>query len=143
MTSFDTNVLLYAFDESSREQAVAKQILQSFSGSSEVVICELVLVELYLLLRNPVVVRKPLDAPQAATVCQSYRAHPTWRLVDAAPVMDGVWGHAGRAGFARRSIFDARLALTLRHHGVTRLITRNTKHFEGFDFESLTNPFDD
>ena len=37
-------------------------------------------------------------------------------------------------------VFDARLALTLRHHGVTEFATRNDSHFTGFGFTRLWNP---
>lgn len=40
----------------------------------------------------------------------------------------------------RRIVFDARLALTLRHHGVTELPTRNEAHLTGFGFTPLWNP---
>ncbi|MEX2499992.1 MAG: hypothetical protein WD397_14070 [Wenzhouxiangellaceae bacterium] len=43
---------------------------------------------------------------------------------------------------ARRAVFDARIALTLRHHGVTEFATRNTADFEGFGFINLINPID-
>jgi predicted nucleic acid-binding protein len=35
---------------------------------------------------------------------------------------------------------DARLALTLRHHGVTEFATSNVKDFEGFGFNRVWNP---
>lgn len=56
--------------------------------------------------------------------------------------MAEVWKQAGKAGFARPNIIDTRLALTLRHHGVTTFITRNAKHFEGFGFARVWNPLD-
>lgn len=34
----------------------------------------------------------------------------------------------------------ARLALTLRHHGVTEFVTANVKDFEGFGFTRVWNP---
>ena len=37
-------------------------------------------------------------------------------------------------------VFDARLALTLRHHGVTAFATANEKDFQEFGFERLWNP---
>ncbi|NJK91406.1 MAG: type II toxin-antitoxin system VapC family toxin [Blastochloris sp.] len=43
-----------------------------------------------------------------------------------------------KTGF--RHIIDARLAFTLRHHGVTHFATANTKHFESFGFERVWNP---
>jgi hypothetical protein len=43
-------------------------------------------------------------------------------------------------GAGRRIIFDARLALTLRHHGVTEFATRNQAHFTPFGFHRVWNP---
>jgi hypothetical protein len=43
-------------------------------------------------------------------------------------------------GTPRGCIFDTRLALTLRHHGVTDFATGNLKHFDGFGFARLWNP---
>lgn len=142
MTSFDTNVLLYAYDTSASEHAAARDVLESYTGSTEVVVCELTLIDLYVLLRNQAVVRRPLEPAAACAACQRYRSHPRWRLVESAPVMQDVWKMAGGAGFARRRVFDARLALTLRHHGVTRFVTRNEKDFRDFGFERVWNPFD-
>jgi predicted nucleic acid-binding protein len=47
---------------------------------------------------------------------------------------------AGTAEFGIRRIVDARLALTLRHHGVTVFATSNVKDFEGFGFTRVWNP---
>lgn len=65
-----------------------------------------------------------------------------WRVIDAAPVMEGVWSLAAAPGFAQRRVVDARLGLTLRHHRVTVFYTRNVKDFEGLGFERLVNPFE-
>lgn len=42
-----------------------------------------------------------------------------------------------------RVLFDARLALTLRHHGVTELATCNTKDFQGYGFTRVWDPLAD
>ena len=60
--------------------------------------------------------------------------------VECAPVMGAVWQRAGSPEFARRKIIDTRLALTLRHHGVTEFATANTRHFDGFGFSRVWNP---
>lgn len=57
--------------------------------------------------------------------------------------MSAVWKLAAAPGFARRRIYDARLALTLRHHGVTTFLTRNARDFSGFGFEQVVDPFAD
>ena len=46
----------------------------------------------------------------------------------------------GQPNIGRRVVFDARLALTLRHHGVTEFATRNEIHFTGFGFARVWNP---
>lgn len=142
MISLDTQLFLYAFNSDAPEHEVASRTLAELGRSDDVALCELVLLELYLLVRNPAVLRRPLSAPDAAAVCQTWRHHPRWRVVDAAPVMDGVWRLAATPGFARRRVVDARLGLTLRHHGVTVFYTRNVKDFEGLGFERLVNPFE-
>ena len=140
MISVDTNILLYAQNADCPEHGAARGFLLEIAERQDVAICELVLVELYLLLRNPAVLRQPLRAGEAAKMCRGYRDNPLWRLIENAPVMKGVWTVAGDAGFARRRIIDLRLALTMQHHGVTELATANVKDFEGLGFERVWNP---
>ena len=140
--SIDTNILLYAQNQDCAEHRQALSFIQHCSGRQDIAICELVLMELYQLLRNPAVLKKPLSAEAAAEVCQTYRGNPRWALIENAPVMDQVWAIAGRPGIARRRVFDARIALTLRYHGVTELATRNTADFNDFGFQRLLNPID-
>jgi hypothetical protein len=47
-----------------------------------VAICELVLVELYVLLRNPAVLSNPLAPADAVSIVQTFRQHPAWVLID-------------------------------------------------------------
>jgi len=138
--SIDTNLLLYSLNRDCPEHAAARAFVEACSARSDVAIAELVLLELYVLLRNPAVVRHPLEAPEAASLCQAFRRHPRWALVDTATVMDRVWAAAARPGAARRHVFDARLAHTLLDHGVQQLATRNTRDFDGFGFERVFDP---
>jgi toxin-antitoxin system PIN domain toxin len=138
--SIDTNILLYSLNRDCPEHGPARAFLEACAGRSDVAIAELVLVELYVLLRNPAVVRKPLEAVDAAALCQVFRRHPRWALVDTAEVMDRVWAAAARPGVARHHVFDARLAHTLLDKGVKELATRNTRDFEGFGFERVFDP---
>ena len=140
MISIDTNLLLYSLNRDCPEHGAARAFVEACAGRRDVAIAELVLVELYVLLRNPAVVRQPLDAVDAAALCRAFRRHPRWALVDTAGVMDRVWAAAARPGVARRHVFDARLAHTLLDNGVTELATRNTRDFEGFGFERVFDP---
>jgi uncharacterized protein len=72
---------------------------------------------------------------------QRLREHPRWGLVDyRGGLMGEVWRHAASSQFAYRRIYDARLALTLRHHGVAEFATFNVKDLEGFGFARVWNP---
>lgn len=142
MISIDTNILLYAQNQDCCEHERAFGFVASCSGRDDVALCELVLLELYILLRNPAVLERPLPADQAAEVCQAYRRNPRWRLVENAPIMEQIWILAAQPNFPRRGVFDARIALTVRHHGVTELATANTKDFLNFGFERVWNPID-
>jgi toxin-antitoxin system PIN domain toxin len=145
MISFDTNLLLYSLNQDCAEYNDARAFFTSLpTAPGAAVICELVLVELYVLLRNPAVLKNPLAPADAVSLIQTFRQHPTWVLVDypgdTATVMDEVWRWAAQPNIGRRVVFDARLALTLRHHGVTEFATRNDSHFASFSFSRVWNP---
>ena len=145
MISFDTNLLLYSINQDCGEYDGARAFFSSLSSSpGSVAICELVLIELFVLLRNPAVLKSPLDPTDAVAIIQEFRQHPNWRLIDypgdTSSVMNDVWAWAGQPDRGRRVVFDARLALTLRHHGVTEFATRNETHFAGFGFSRVWNP---
>lgn len=140
MISIDTNILLYAQNKDCRQHPAAYDFVTACSQRDDLVLCELVLVELYILLRNPSVIKKPLSSVEAVEVCQTYRQNPKWRLAENAPVMASVWEQANRPNFPRRRIFDLRLALTLKHHGVTELATANTKDYQNVGLNRVWNP---
>ena len=140
MIGIDTNILAYARVGTAPEHPAAARFLEELGDNSEVVISELVLVELYLLLRNDKILSPPLTAADAVKECQLLRAHPRWQLVDSADVMKEVWPIVASDGFARRRIFDVRLAKTLQLHGVTDFATANSRDFEGLGFHRVWNP---
>ena len=140
MTSFDTNLAVYAANGASPWHEAARRFLQSLALRKDVAICELVLVELYLKLRNGKIFPRPLTAPQAAAVCQTYRKNRAWTPIETAPVMEDVWTQAATSGFDFRRIIDLRLARTLRHHGVTDFATANEKDFAEQGFNRVWNP---
>lgn len=140
MLSFDTNIAVYAANSSSTYHAQAVAFIQSLAARKDVAICELVLVELYLKLRNEKIFSRPLSAERAAAVCQAYRRNRSWVLIESGPVMETVWQQAAHRQFAFRQIIDLRLALTLRHHGVTEFATANEKDFQSTGFSRVWNP---
>jgi uncharacterized protein len=144
MMSLDTNLLFFAFAEDSVEHRAAINWLHGIQTRYDVVISELVLLEFYNLIRNPAVLKEPLSADDAVGVVQTYRTHPNWRLssfpATARQVHNELWTFAAKPGIARRRVFDARLAICLRHEGVTEFATINTKDFQEFGFARVWNP---
>lgn len=142
MLGLDNNLLLYSLNPESEWHARAVEFLERNLGAfpTRVAITDYVLVELYVHLRNPVVMANPLSGKDARDLVTSYWAIPNVQRVENANVMDAVWRLAGEKNFARRRIFDARLALTLRQAGVTHFATSNVKDFQGWGFERVWNP---
>ena len=143
--SCDTNVLFAALDSDSVHHAAAIVFLNGMKKSEQFGLCELVLVELYGLLRNPTVSKRPQNGSEAARVIQQFRSQPHWLILDCpgstSDVMRRLWELAAMVDFPYRRVYDARLALTLRYHGVTEFATRNVKDFAGTGAR-LLNPWD-
>lgn len=144
VTSFDANILLYSYSQASPFHARARRFLEELTPRDDVAVSELVLVELYTLLRNPAVLVRPLGAAKAVEVVQAYRRHPRWMLLgfdlDSVSLHEQLWAAAADTSSGRRRIYDARLALALRLQGVTAFATANVKDFGGFGFDRVWNP---
>jgi toxin-antitoxin system PIN domain toxin len=137
--SFDTNLLFPALERSHRDHATARSFLDGLGGT--VALSELVLMELYVLVRNPLVCRRPLGPGEAVSLVEQLRTGTRWRLLDAPEgLMAEVWRRAADPGFGRRRIFDARLAVSLVRQGVTRFATRNVADFRGCGFAEVFDP---
>jgi toxin-antitoxin system PIN domain toxin len=144
MISIDTNVLLPAVEADNVQHKKAAAFLDSLHGRDDVIISEFVLLELYVLLRNPAVLAKPLDGAKASAVCEAFRRHPRWQLVgftpDSRTFHDELWPRLRAKQFARRRAYDWRMALTLLRHGVREFATVNVKDFEGLGFARVWDP---
>ncbi len=141
MIAPDTNLLFAWLNRGHVSHRAAAAWFHSHAENPDIVLCELCLVELHGLLRNDLLFERPLAAPAAVETIQRLRHHPFWELVDyPGGLMESVWTHAAAPKLARRRIYDIRLALTLRHHGVTEFATANVKDFAGFGFTRIWNP---
>jgi hypothetical protein len=83
------------------------EFLQSIASRRDVAVCELMLVELYLKLRNEKIFPHPLTASQAVAVCDAYRKNQAWSLIDCAPVMDAVWAQSANAAMGASNRMSA------------------------------------
>jgi uncharacterized protein len=144
MLGIDTNVLFYSLNPSSQWHEPAVRFLSGIFGSQShrVALTDLVLAELYVLLRNPAVMARPLSPVAAKDLVTSYFQIPNVMRIENGNVMNDVWALAGTKDFPRRRIFDVRLALTLKHSGVKQFATTNVKDFHNLGFEKVWNPLD-
>jgi uncharacterized protein len=146
MFSIDANILLYAFNEASPWHESALAWLTSIQREEDVAISEFILAEVHGLLRNPAVLRHPLDADEAVEVIQTYRRHPRWRLIgfpaESRALHDTLWQKARAKNFAFRRLYDTRTALSMTAQGVTDLATVNVKDFDGLGFCRIWNPLE-
>ena len=143
MVSCDTNILYPACSARSPFHQAARDFFSEHARDDRFCVCEQALLELYCLLRNPVVSTPPLEPSVAVATVQRFRQNPFWSVVDVVPgegIMERVWQRAAADGFAFRRVFDVRLAMVLRHHGVTDFATRNTKDFRGCGFRRIWDP---
>lgn len=145
MISIDTNILFFSLNSDAPMHARAAAFVQQLTTRSDVVISELILVELYRLLRNPAVLARPLNAPQAVEIVAAYRLHPYWKItgspeIQSTAIHDTLWQIAATPGIAYRRIYDIRLALTLQYFGVTHFATANVKDFQDLGFRRVWNP---
>ena len=146
MISIDTNILLPAVETKNAHHVRAAAFLESITARDDVAISELALVELYVLLRNPAVLGKPLAPPDAVRVCDEFRRHPAWQIIgfpsDSRAFHDAYWPRLAARDFARRRAYDYRLALSLIRQGVQDFATVNVEDFDGFGFRRVWNPLD-
>jgi predicted nucleic acid-binding protein len=144
MLAIDANILLYAYAEAAPDNQSARNFIEGLRLDPAVAISEFTLAEFYLLLRNPVVLNKPLSPAAATGVIDAYRRHPQWRVLGFPPasrvVHDELWRFAKRPQFARRRLYDVRTALSLLAFGVTEFATANIKDFKGLGFKRVWNP---
>lgn len=146
MISVDTNILLPAVESRNPGHGRAAAFLLSLQERDDVALSEFILLELYVLLRNPVVMGQPLSAAKAASICEAFRQHPRWQVVglpsESRAFHDAFWPRLRKESFARRRAFDWRTALGLLQQGVTEFATINTKDFQGFGFARVWNPLE-
>jgi len=138
--SFDTNIVVHAANTDSSLHERARAFVEEMGQRKDVVLCDLMLVELFLKLCNEKIFPHPFSPAEAADFCERMRRNRHWRLVESAPVMGEVWKRSRERGFPFRRIIDVRLGLTLRHFRVEEFATTNGKDFQSIGFRRVWNP---
>jgi len=147
MISVDTDILFASVVPENPNHEKAAAFMDSLHSRDDIAISEFFLLELYVLLRNPAVVTRPLQSNAAVDVCQKFRSHSRWQIVgfplDSQAFHDDFWLRLTARDFARRRSYDWRTALSLLRQGVTEFATPNEKDFRDFGFKWVWNPLAD
>lgn len=144
MISADTNIFIHALDTRSAHYEAAQGFMKAQEDNPDFVLCELVLVELYMALRNPAVFSSRYSAGEAVRMCEYLYGNDNWQYTDYNPaIRTSLWAWAEKEGTAFRQIVDMRLALVLQFHGVTEFATANVKHFKDAGFKRVWNPLEE
>ena len=141
MISCDANILICALSDKLEHHKRARKFLGDQISNIEFALSELVLMELYVLLRNPLLVTNPMSAEKACGLISDLRRNPKWTILKGtSDVSEHVWKVASTPQFPRRAIYDARIAYSLAAEGVTTFATNNVKDFRRFGVLDLFDP---
>lgn len=138
----DTNILVYAADETSEFHAVAKQIRdRGMQGDIPVAVSPQILFEFFAVITNPRRVAQPRSPQEAREEMEKYFHATTIRKIyPGDDIINRVLTLLQQyPQIARQDIFDCTLVGIMQTHGVKRIYTYNRQHFTPFsDIEVLT-----
>ena len=142
MNSLDTNILVYASNQSAAEHPKALNVVHAMlANPAEWIIADQVLWEFYKALRHPLILSKPRTARQAAEQVRFLREESgVGACVYELRQFHSVLEKLKSPRFPYQRTQDSVLAETLLGNGVTTFYTRNTRDFATAGFTHLIDP---
>ena len=139
----DTNILIYAHDNSSPFQIQALHLLENILERSVVAVAELSLREFYAVVTDGRKLNNPFSIDEAEDIISDIYASEKFVVCS---TNQGTWRNgyelAGKYNIARYRLDDLLIALTLADGGAEIIYTANIKDFKKFDFIETINPFE-
>ncbi|WP_084184901.1 UDP-4-amino-4,6-dideoxy-N-acetyl-beta-L-altrosamine transaminase [Desulfonatronum thiodismutans] len=144
MEGVDSNILIYAFDKSSRFHVQSLEFIQEKTQTSQLAVTEFSLFEFYGVITDGRKIGMPLAPGEAWDVIRDfYEAQSFAVLPCTSACLRKVLENAERFSVKRNDIYDFLIATTFQEHETTTVYTLNTKDFKKFDFIQAVNPFSD
>ncbi len=138
----DTNILVYAADETSEFHAPAKQLRdRGVQGDIPVAISPQILFEFFAVITNFRRVTQPRSPQEAREEMEKYlHANAIRKISPGEDIINRVLILLQQhPQITRQDIFDGVLVATMQTHGIRRIYTYNRQHFTPFsDIEVLT-----
>lgn len=138
----DTNVLVYAADVATPEHERCKAVLQSCAqAATPWYLTWGIVYEFMRVVTHPGMHRTPMNASNAWTHMLQLMASPNLRMLAETTRHAEVAAEVFRMVPEIRGtiVFDARTAILMKEHGITRIITRDTDFFR-FPFLEVIDP---
>ena len=142
VTLLDTNILVYAADETSEFYVPAKEIRdRGVQGDIPVAVSAQILFEFFAVITNPRRVTQPRSPQEAQEEMEKYLQAPQIRKIyPGEDITNRVLALLQQhPQITRQDIFDCLLVATMQTNGIRRIYTYNRQHFTPFaDIEVLT-----
>ena len=136
---YDTNILVYAYDESEKEKRpIAEKLVEEvFSGEATGVISNQILSELFYVLTEKI--NKPLGREAAANIVRKYAMSNKWRKVNY--TIDTALRAAYNSSYYNSVFWDTLVAETMKENQLTQIVTENERDFKNAVGIKIINPF--
>jgi predicted nucleic acid-binding protein len=141
--AIDANILVYAYNLDSPLNPRASAFLEKevLTGNIRACLPYQSLYEFYAIITDPKRVEKPVGLKEARGIIEVYiRARNIPKIYPRKSNLRNVFDLLSRYNATKQEIFDIVFVATLMDNGVEGVITRNTKHFERFEFLNVINP---
>ena len=141
--AIDANILVYAYNLDSLLNPRASAFLEEdiLSGNIKACLPYQSLYEFYAIITDPRRVEKPVESKEAKRVIEAYiRAKNIPKIYPRKSNLRNAFDLLSKYNITKQEIFDVVFVATLLDNGVDGIITRNTKHFERFEFLKVLNP---
>ncbi len=140
----DTNVLVYAMDETSAFHAASRKVvLRACDSTAQERLCVApqVLAEFFAVVTNPKRVQRPRTPAEALMVVEQFLALPNLSVLPVPIDVVSRWIILVRERALNASrVFDAQLVATALANGVRRVYTYDRAHFECFNGIEVVTP---
>ncbi len=136
---YDTNILVYAYDESEAEKRrVSEKLVEKvFAGEAAGIISNQVLSEMFYVLTEGIA--KPLEPEKAAKIVRKYVLSEKWKKINYTQetVLKAVQSTAG----FKSAFWDTLIAETMRENNTFSILTENVRDFKKLPGIKVINPF--
>jgi predicted nucleic acid-binding protein len=138
----DSNILIYSFDNSSKFNKKAIEVVESLLLDQELVLCDLTLIEFFQVITNKNKVDHPMPSENAVKIINKFLNNPSVQILYLNDVII-------RESFfsiidykvKQYGIYDHLLAMSMKYNNISTFYTLNIADFIDYHFLKIINPF--